>query len=1184
MTRGWPALSADVNTPRKTGNPYVGPQSFRRDDRFYGRQNETADLLDLVIAERIVLLYSPSGAGKSSLIQAGLIPHLEEEGLEVLPVVRVTRELPPNSSLSGSPRNRYVLSTLLTLDEGLPREHQRDIRRLDEMTIAEYLSQWPDLDGRPGNEVLIFDQFEEIITADPTDHQAKREFFADVGAALRDRKLWALFSIREDFLAELDSYARSIPTRLERRYRLDLLTVDQALEAMILPARDVEINFTPAAAQKLVDDLRRIRVQRPGGVTEAHGPNVEPVQLQVACKQIWDRLDQGARAIDMKDVEAVGNVDEALAKYYADCVADVAAKSGVSERALRDWFERELVTPQGIRGQVLQGPQQSGASGERAVRMLTDAHLVRADSHRGATWYELAHDRLIAPVQEDNARWREAHLSDFERRAAWWDEQSRPDHLLLAAAELTAAEATEAGGTDPLPPRERDFLEASRKAREQVERERRTHKLTRACLVVAVIGCVLAGVAAVSASRARSRAEELATTAEVTAIAGQAAGAVGWDVDLSLLLAQEAATRLGAPGQDLDADTRNALQLAADKTPVVRVMRGHGPATEAVYSGDGMLIATHHDDGSVVVWDATSGEKRYELSGLPDGLADPQSLEFSQDGTRLSAVASDGTVAVWSIERDGAGEPTFWQAHTGTESYRVAFSPDGSRIASTGLRGLSLLDETGQPVPGFDVSPSADLDGYEIEWAADGQQLVVADGTGAVTVWDAQTGRRLRENYRHTTTAIALDVSPSRSLVASASSEIAVITDLESGAEIHRLESAGIVDVSFSADGSRLVVVHDFGDVSVIDPSTAGVRKVVTATGMSLVASDVDPTYAGHAVLASKAGEPAVWDLTAGHSQYETAVESGPDGTVFTASYDGSVNAWSPDRRPRPLIPASPDTIGNASLSQNGELLGVARTSGAVEVWSTESARPVLSEMLPDAAAWAIALSPDGRYVAAGGSDGLVSVWDISTGELVQKLDQHTDGVMSVEYGKDAHQLVSASLDTTAIVWDLDQSAPGRVLRLETNPTAVAWNSDGTVVAVGGDDGAVQFWDPRSGKRQHEGERNERARNEHAAVVNDISFDASGGRLVSGSGDRSVIVWDARDGKIEHRIRHAGLPYRVGFSGGGDRVLVTDGTGVPHVVWLDGAELLRIAQERTTRDLSPAECRVYLAADECPAG
>ena len=354
-----------TTTSRMYKNPYVGPQSFRRGDALYGRDQEVGDLLDLLIAERVVLLHSPSGAGKTSLIQARLLSLLEHEGFEVLPVIRLTHDVPAALADHDPPVNRYVLSALLSLEEGLPTALQRPLSELAGISLAQYLAEWPDLDNRPGNEVLVLDQFEEVITADPVDHEVKTAFFADLGATLRDRSLWALFSMREDFVAELDPYVRYVPTRLTTRFRLDLLTVDQALEAVTNPARDANVEFEVEAAVKLVDDLRRVRTQRGARVVEELGRHVEPVQLQVSCRQIWDGIGDAAR-IGIKDIESVGDVNEALASYYAASVATVAGATGVPERAIRDWFERELVTSQGFRGQVLGGPDSPGSPADES--------------------------------------------------------------------------------------------------------------------------------------------------------------------------------------------------------------------------------------------------------------------------------------------------------------------------------------------------------------------------------------------------------------------------------------------------------------------------------------------------------------------------------------------------------------------------------------------------------------------------------------------------------------------------------------------------------------------------------------------------------------------------------------------------------------------------------------------------
>jgi hypothetical protein len=122
---------------------------------------------------------------------------------------------------------------------------------------------------------MILDQFEEILM-DPTDWAAKEKFFAQVGVALRDRRCWALFAMREDYLAGLDPYLRLIPTRLGTTYRLELLNKSAALDAIERPASVVGAKFDLIAAERLVNDLRRVWVQRPDGTTEERlGPCVD---------------------------------------------------------------------------------------------------------------------------------------------------------------------------------------------------------------------------------------------------------------------------------------------------------------------------------------------------------------------------------------------------------------------------------------------------------------------------------------------------------------------------------------------------------------------------------------------------------------------------------------------------------------------------------------------------------------------------------------------------------------------------------------------------------------------------------------------------------------------------------------------------------------------------------------------
>jgi hypothetical protein len=140
--------------PEERANPYIGPRAFKQDEQLYGRERETSQLINLIIAERIVLLYSPSGAGKTSLIQAALIPRLRNMKFRVMPVVRVS--LDPSAALDGNQGyNRYVLSTLLSLEEDLPVDQRSPLDRLAGIAPPDYLSERSKPEGNPNLEVLI---------------------------------------------------------------------------------------------------------------------------------------------------------------------------------------------------------------------------------------------------------------------------------------------------------------------------------------------------------------------------------------------------------------------------------------------------------------------------------------------------------------------------------------------------------------------------------------------------------------------------------------------------------------------------------------------------------------------------------------------------------------------------------------------------------------------------------------------------------------------------------------------------------------------------------------------------------------------------------------------------------------------------------------------------------------------
>jgi hypothetical protein len=375
--------------------PYPGPAAFGQDQQkfFCGRKRETADICDLLSAHRVGILFSSSGAGKTSLVHAGIKPRMEEHGATVRPL-RVS--VYPKTANPSSAVNVFVANAVWSASQDSSWNPNARLSELVEERTGPF----------PAPQVLIFDQFEEIFTTFPESWKSRGDLFAQIAEVLKLEAVQVLLCIREEYLAAMQDYEGLLPDGFRLRYHLERLQADEALEAIETPAREAGVDFDPNVAKNLRDDLLREWVQTDRGRESVEGEFVEPLQLQVVCDQIWRTLPASATSISAAHVGSFGKTDDALRRYYDSTVHQVADTGAAGEERLRAWFEKNLITPGGTRGIVYRGRYFSNGVSNKAVEQLEAAHLIRGDTRAGSTWYELTHDRFIEPIKDSNRAWR----------------------------------------------------------------------------------------------------------------------------------------------------------------------------------------------------------------------------------------------------------------------------------------------------------------------------------------------------------------------------------------------------------------------------------------------------------------------------------------------------------------------------------------------------------------------------------------------------------------------------------------------------------------------------------------------------------------------------------------------------------------------------------------------------------
>jgi|ERR1041385_359854 energy-coupling factor transporter ATP-binding protein EcfA2 len=353
--------------------PYLMP------DRrvFFGRDQEINKLADEILRSSVTVLYGSSGVGKSSLLNAGVIPVLNRDGC----VVVVQNQWSEHDDILR--QTKMQLSELV--NEPLNETGLVDVGRRLEKDV-----------------VVLLDQFEDVFT-----HRASLSALNEISEllGLEDSGIRVVISIRDDFLSCLDIFQGCATSALVHRIRLETLSLKAARDAIVCPVVVYGASIEPALADAVIDQVRRASPSEYDGLEafSVTDGTIEPAYLQLVMQKIWEEEARaGSSSLRLSTLQHVGGVKRVIAEYI--CCAMRGRDS--REREIAASLFGYMVTPTGLEvGRPLTNlATYSGCSPDDlklTLDKLVDQRVLRRSLSRDLLErYEILHDVLASPLLE----------------------------------------------------------------------------------------------------------------------------------------------------------------------------------------------------------------------------------------------------------------------------------------------------------------------------------------------------------------------------------------------------------------------------------------------------------------------------------------------------------------------------------------------------------------------------------------------------------------------------------------------------------------------------------------------------------------------------------------------------------------------------------------------------------------
>jgi WD40 repeat protein len=1007
--------------------PYPGLAAFGEDQArwFFGRDAVTAELL-VRLGERLstggaLALVAPSGAGKSSLLRAGLLPALARGAL-------------PAAGSSAWPR-------LLITPGAHPLAALAACRDVSPQQVTEALVAGPqacvDLLGAAGGRlVVVVDQLEELFTL-CADERERRDFLeiltalADAGPEGAGPAALVVYGLRSDFYTPCADYPQLRAALQDGQLVVGPMTRTELREAILFPARAADLEIEPGLVELLLRDLGADQA----GARSQRGYEAGRLPLLAhALRATWQQRHGHTLTVD--GYQATGGIHHAVATTAERLYAGLEAAEQLTARTLFLRLVRIGDTVDDTRRRLPYTDLLDSGRDPAATAAVVDAYTRGRLLTRHQDTVEITHEALLHAWPELR-RWidtdRAGHLvhQDLEEAAINWERAHRDPGMLYRGHRLEAARAwadrphrnqSDSGAS----PSAAVFLTAS------TRHAHRAAQLRRAVIAVLTALSLIASSAAVIAFQQRADAQtqrataqaqrDQATFSQIKAEAGQLR-----DTESSLAAQLDLVAHRLRPD-----DPAIRTRLISDASNyLAKPLPGPAGRVDAMaFSPRGPTLAV--SALGVQLWDLTDGRpKRKGPSFNRDGVVASMAFSPVED---LLVTGGQDSAQVWDVA--DPLHPKLLGQPFDTPRYvqALAFSQDGHMLATCGDKGLRLWHLTDRGRPELLGRPLADSGFYSsVAFSRDGG-IVAAAGEDGVRLWDLadrEHPKPLDQALANTSYGSSLAFSPSNNILATGDKGVQLwdLADREHPKPLGQaLDSTNNAAMAFSPSEPVLAIGGDNG------------FRLWNLT---------NPAH------------PVLLDQPVRHVSYNQVLAFSWDGrTIASTGTDDRVMLWTD---PRHALIGHAGAISSIKFSRDGRTM-VSVGKDGIRLWSltgTETPAP-LSDVFSIGDVSSVALSPDGCLLAAG-SDRGVRLWDLTDPKHRKPMGTYlngTDYVASAAFSPDGSILATGDWKG-ARLWDMtDPEHPkplGKRLAGTDSTRSVAFGRGGRILVTIGD--AAQLWD-----------------------------------------------------------------------------------------------------------------------------